>query len=611
MPLSPVIIPAVSSPIGWSDPFRSSVQPNQSRYCQPWDNNPDGPCKAIVFQLEFRKVGYDILEGNALVPYYTGNTTAVGVDQLIDSGAAFAAPPVLSAHIVVNNTDTTQSTATGTVSATSIDTNDDIFGAGTSGDAYAVVALRLPVGNVLYNGYTDSLRFSPFVGSNSVIIEDAFPNTTNRFVVEVDIEDYFGGDLTIVAGSYPVTFSVFDNTISGAKGNGTFSFYGVPSGVDLQLLDTSTESNYVITGVRVYYIARPEVVVYDGPTVIQVDTPNSYIHNFVSVTKLNPCDYADGCYQLYANNVNGLVGSVNFPQQSPPSWTITNLGTGWAFVANELVHTSGGGVGTNKASYKIYDTTSKDCNYVIFFSLDAAGDKPSVFIKLIDGTFVDVSAYISATAGPNYYINITGYNFLAVEFRGTEIDNITIESFNIYDTYYNQIGGYFTPSGNSEVAAFRIAPTFCTPVAELCVKDLGDEYILFRSEITNTGDIPAKKSGRWITAGATYTESLYVRSNVRFARYQDEDYDIYRNALGDGVVVYSDRVEVYECQVAAAPQWLHSWMSWAVRNAFTINGKAFYAPSGEYSPSWSRRSPDASAVFDVIEQSQNTKTTLC
>jgi len=596
-----------NSPIGWSDAHQSALQPKDSRYCQPWGVTPAGVEHDMRFQLRATKTGYDLSEGGAFVPYYTGVTTSVGASQIIDSGAAFATPPAQSQHIAVNTTTGEQTTldAPPVAGLTALDINDDIFDAGTLGNGYAVVALRLPIGSVLYNGTDETVAFSLFVSENSFIIEDFFPNTTDRFVVEVDIADYAGGVLEVLAGGYPVTFSALDQTAFGT-GNGTYSFYGIPSGLDLKIQDTSTESNYTITGIRIYYASVAEVYVYEDGVEIDQINPTQYIHDRALFT-VDILSYGIGCYTLYANSVNGLVGSSTFPLQVNPPWTIANAGTGWSFVANELVHTAAGGVGTNTATYVFEEILDGRCNYVIEFNI-SSGDIPQVF--LVTPAFdLNVSAYL--TTGTNY-INVYGMVTTGVRFELTEVDGTAIDSFNVYNTFYNEIGIYASPStGLVELTAFRVAPDFCTPQAFVCLPSSADGFVLYSSTITNDSASPVKKKDRWLPASADYTEYVWLPSNVRFGRYQDDDFETYRDSNGRGRLVYSDRVKVQECQIAPVPVWVHDWMSWATRNTFEVNGVEYYLIDGNYSPNWQRDSPNASAIFEIAKQNQDIKTTGC
>jgi len=75
--------------------------------------------------------------------------------------------------------------------------------------------------------------------------------------------------------------------------------------------------------------------------------------------------------------------------------------------------------------------------------------------------------------------------------------------------------------------------------------------------------------------------------------------------------VFSDPVRVNECQIAPAPEWVHNWMAWAIRNTFKVNGEEYYPLDGNYSPNWQRDTPNASAVFEIAQQNQNIKTTGC
>ena len=555
------------------------------------------------FQLQFSKVGYNLYPDYPQV-LFTGNTTSVGSFQLIDSGANFTSPPIQAGTLAVNVDTEEQTYATGLGGTTAINTNDDIFDSGTSGDEYKVFNLIL-LGSVSYNFDNNNVDFAPNNTANTLVIDNFFPNTTDRFAVEIEIENYAGGELTLSTGSYPGSPTAFDSVFS-AQGNGTFTFFGIPAGFDLFLLDSTGEANYTITAIRIYYAAKPEVFVYEESTEIDQIDPTEYIHNRALFT-VDILSYGIGCYTLYANSVNGLVGSSTFPLQVNPPWTIANAGTGWSFVANELVHTAAGGVGTNTATYVFEEILDGRCNYVIEFNI-SSGDIPQVF--LVTPAFdLNVSAYL--TTGTNY-INVYGMVTTGVRFELTEVDGTAIDSFNVYNTFYNEIGIYASPStGLVELTAFRVAPDFCTPQAFVCLPSSADGFVLYSSTITNDSASPVKKKDRWLPASADYTEYVWLPSNVRFGRYQDDDFETYRDSNGRGRLVYSDRVKVQECQIAPVPVWVHDWMSWATRNTFEVNGVEYYLIDGNYSPNWQRDSPNASAIFEIAKQNQDIKTTGC
>jgi len=596
-----------NSPIGWSDAHQSALQPKDSRYCQPWGVTPAGVEHDMRFQLQFSKVGYNLYPDYPQV-LFTGNTTSVGSFQLIDSGANFTSPPIQAGTLAVNVDTEEQTYATGLGGTTAINTNDDIFDSGTSGDEYKVFNLIL-LGSVSYNFDNNNVDFAPNNTANTLVIDNFFPNTTDRFAVEIEIENYAGGELTLSTGSYPGSPTAFDSVFS-AQGNGTFTFFGIPAGFDLFLLDSTGEANYTITAIRIYYAAKPEVFVYEESTEIDQIDPTEYIHNRALFT-VDILSYGIGCYTLYANSVNGLVGSSTFPLQVNPPWLLNNIGPGWAFTAGELVHTVDGPVESDEARYNLQANADINCNYVIYFRLATGSDKPVVYIDLPSTGPLIVSTYFGSVLGDEYYINIYGYNFNDIRFVASETDSVTIEEFNLYKTFYNEPGGYFSPDLTEYVAAFRIAPNFCTIAADVCVKELGKNYVLYESSITNGEFTPVKKKNRWLPASESYTERCFVQSNVRYARTQDDDFESYRDSDGFGRVVFSDPVRLNECQIAPAPEWVHNWMAWAIRNTFKVNGEEYYPLDGNYSPNWQRDSPNASAVFEIAKQDQDIKTTGC
>lgn len=603
-----------NSPIGWSDAAQSAFQCEDSDYCQPLAINTldfGAECLDLFFQLQFGKVGHDLLMGRGLDSYLTGTCTIAGVNQLIDTGAAFATPPVVTSSYVVNTATGQFAIINSVAAATALNIGADIFTVAEVGDAYALVDIRSIIGTTTPDGIS-SVRFAPNTGANAFQIFDAYPNTTNRFVVEVDITDYAGGKLVVQNGNGVAGFQSLDSAYT-ATSNGTHSFYGIPSvGTRLRIVDATEEASYTITGIRIYYTSIPRFRIFQDNTSIFSFDPYQYIHNR-ALFELLLCetDIAEsfaGCYQVYADNIAGLIGLSTFPIQTNPPWEFANIGTGWAFSANELVHTSGGSVGTNTATYNFTDNLSTKCNYVIYFQTDG-GNIPSVSLELTDGDLVNISAFLSG--GPDYYISFYGYAAKAIVFSATEVDNVTIQLFNTYNTFYNEIGGYFTPVSSGDVLQFRIAPNFCTLSALVCFARLDTKYVLFESTITNNSASPVKKKNRWLPASTTYTERCFVRSSLRFARWQDDDFESYRDSDGASRVVYSDPVEVKECQLFPVPASQHAWMVWALRNDFRVNGDPYYVIDGSYSPNWQRESTNASAVFEMAAQDQNIKTTGC
>jgi len=598
-----MITPTDSSPVPFSNDHYDRLNCIISDYSMPWL-----ALKEMVFQVKFEKVGFDIKSGAAIESIESGNTDLVGSFQLIDTTANFTNPPISIGDLVVNAS-TGQSSYVTIVSTTAITTSGDIFGSGTLGDEYRIYSIQLVLNNITWG--QSGFQFSPAAAAeNSLVIENFYPNTTNRFVVEVDIENYSGGALQVMGGTAPVSFSMLGESPN-ANSNGTWSFYGIPVGLDLKLIDLSGESDYTLTGLRIYYVARAVLDIYSGETLVDSISPSFNAHDR-STFKLG-MDYELGCYQFYLNNFNGLVGRINFQIQSDPPWSIDNVGTGWAFVANQLVHTSGGAVGTNKAAYLIdenFFTTTKSCNYVIFFTLEPLVDKPSVFILTNNGE-IDVSDYIPPSAGPSYYINIKGYEITGVEFRSTEIDNVTVKSFNIYNTYYNKAGGYFTPSGKELLSSDRIAPFFCTPFANIDLLDDMSEYVLLTGEIVNDFIIKETLS-RWLDTDEVYKEQYYVIANLRFPDYQDDSFDLSRNDFGNNKLLNSDRIIIYELQGRPVPQQVIDWITWAIRTKdFRINAKQYVSNSGSLSPNWDRFSSLGGFIIDVFEQNKILKIEKC
>jgi hypothetical protein len=589
-----------SPPIALGEVVDDCLDCYESDYCQPW---PSG--REMTFQVQYEKTGYDIL-GDVMEPLEEGVTTTIGSSQIIDGTANFTSPPILVNQLVAN-TDTDLGSKVDTVaSTTSVDIDDDIFGTGTLGDGYAISQVRSITGNVLYKkiGAEFQIEVSPTaIIDVDLVVMSAFPNTINRFVVEIDVANYVSGNFTVQSGSYPSTWSFFGEQQDTITGNGTYVYAGTPSNTALRIVDTTEQSRYTITGIRVYYTQRPEIIIYDEDGVeVQDYDPTEYIRNRANFEV--DWDFTEGCYRVYLDNFNGLVGRSNFPNSE--GWVFTNVNAnGWSISANKLIHVTGVNPGTDTAVWTLPEPAIADCHYVIYVNL-VAPDSPPLEIPTIsivtpDGD-VAVSGYIS-TSGNNY-INIYGYDFTAIKFSMPTDEAVSIGFFNVYNTYYLRPGGYYTPDGNESISAFQLAEDSCAPVAYVCVQTLDCDHLLFESTIENTDVNPRMINNRLIAAESTYYESMFVRASIRNARYETDGFQAYRTPEGRGRVVYGQRKKIKEVQLAAVPTWVHDWMTWAILNDFSIDNTEYVPVDGSYSPDWGRLSADASAVFEVYSQDQ-------
>jgi len=365
-----------NSPIGWRDQSEDNWTQCENTYSQAW---VDG--ETMRFQVVVGKIGQNILD-NPLVPYLTGTTTADGSSSLTDAGASFLSDPILSDHLVINVSESEQTLVNTVVSDAVISLDDDIFGTGTSGDTYELLLLRGLAGNITYNPTQNDLSFGPNVSANSFVIEDVFPVLSTRYAVEVDIEDYEGGSLNIQDGTFGGAFTDL-GTSPRATGNGTWTFYGIPTGNDLRIIDNSNNSSYTLTAIRVYETSQVKWYLTDSEftTEFANGTPAStkYFHDRCLV-EITP-SVADGKYGIQIEDTlltinGGYIRNTAFAGNEDFGWTITNTGTGWAIASNRLEHTAGGSVGTNYAEVELRKATSASCNYRI--SADVTGDSATV-----------------------------------------------------------------------------------------------------------------------------------------------------------------------------------------------------------------------------------------
>lgn len=577
------IFPVLNSPIGWRDQIEDVWTQCENNYSQAW---LDGD--TLRFQVKALKIGQDILEGNALLPYLTGTTTSDGSSTLVDTGATFTSTALGGGEIVTNVSAGTQSEVT-TVAATVLGLNSDIFGTGTSGDSYEIMLLAFPTGNVEYDYSLNVITFAPVPSiSNTIVLRDAFPTTSARYVVELDIEDYAGGELRVQSGSTPTSFSNFDVDAVIANGNGTISFYGLPVGNDMRLLDSSTESSYTITGIRIYETSQVKWFITDDEFTTEFDngtpTAGDYIHDRCLV-EITP-SLADGSYAIQIEDrlltINGgYIRNYQFPSNEDFGWTLTNTGTGWAIASNRLEHTAGGGVGTNYAEVELRKTTNAECNYRI--TATQTGDNPGVEGKQADGTYVSIGT-LSGT------LTFTGYAFTHIRFNMTEVDTGTLDTI-------------------------VLEPVLTCPDLEsypICVSAALDSSLLEFTSTISADAAESFKRDRWVGASTDYTETMYLGSNIRFARYEDPDGETYRDNVNANQIVFSNRIKVHECQLAPVPTWVHDWVTWAVRNAWTVDDISLYPYDlGSYSPNWEKRTGNAPVVFDVALTEQDIKGTLC
>lgn len=538
------------------------------------------------FQVVAGKIGQNIID-DPLVPYLTGQTTSDGSSTLVDAGASFASPPIYADHLVVNVTAGEQTNTASIASGTTLNIDDDIFGTGTSGNTYQILVLKGVTGLIDYNPATDDLTFNPRAGGNNFFaLEDVFPVLSTRYAVEVDIEDYEGGLLEVEDGTYGGVFTPL-GTSPKANGNGTWTFYGIPTANDVQFIDRSGESSYTITGIRIYETSQVKWYLTDSEftTEFANGTPAStkYFHDRCLV-EITP-SVADGKYGIQIEDTlltinGGYIRNTAFAGNEDFGWTITNTGTGWAIASNRLEHTAGGSVGTNYAEVELRKTTSASCNYRI--SADVTGDSATVEGKDADGNYTTLGT-LSTT------LTFTGGAYTHLRFSLTEVDTGTLD--------------------NVVLETVQICPDLES--YPICIADSLDASFL---EFLATVPGPSTTSrvlDRWIQLNNDYTEKMYIGANIRFARYEDPDGEQYRDSDGRSTIVFSERLKVHECQIAPVPVWVHDWITWALRSTLTIDAVEFYPFDLGYSPNWDKRTANAPVVFDVAEQEQGLRKTLC
>ncbi len=577
-----------NSPIGWRDLAEDTWTQCENTYSQAWING-----ETLRFQVKVLKIGQNILINETagttiLEPYKSGTSTSDGSSTLIDNTTTFNSPPTLADHLVFNASEVTQTTVfTAPTGTDTLALNADIFGAATLGDSYELIRLTGLIGNIAYNGNNNSVAFAPTAFEPFFVVQDAFPDITNRYIVEVDIEDYAGGLLRVQSGTLGGGYNTLGESPD-AEQNGTISFYGIPVGLDMKI-SGNVDSAFTVTGIRIYessqvkwYLTNSEFTTeYDNGTPLAAQ----YIHDRC-IVEITP-SVADGEYAIQiedrALSINGgYIRNYDFASNSDYGWTIVNAtSNGWTITSNELQHASGGGTGTNTAEVELRQTTETDCNYRISGTL--TGDGALVEGLQVDGTYVSLGTLTTT-------LNFTGYALTHLRFSMTEVDTGTIDDI-------------------------VLQPVLTCPSLEsypICIAATLDSLFLeMVGTIGNTGGAVLKKDRRLI-ALADYVEKMYIGANIRFARYDDPDGEAYRDSTGRSSVVFSDRIKIQECQLAPVPVWVHDWLTWALRTIYTVDGVELYPYElGSYSPSWDKRTASAPVVFDLAEQDQDIKSTSC
>jgi hypothetical protein len=568
-----------NSPIGWREQQESEWTQCENTYSQAWINE-----ETMRFQVVVPKLGANILTDDPLTPYLSGTTTADGSSSLTDSGASFLSDPISTDHLVVNVDEETQTLVNTVVSDAVVSLDDDIFGTGTSGDAYEFLAITGLTGNVSYDAGDNVLIWTPDTITERIVLEDVFPTTSDRYVVEVDIEDYTGGSLFVRTGTYGGAFEESDSPR--AKASGTFSFYMVPLGNDLELRDASNEANYKVTGIRIYETSIVKWYLTDSDFDTEFDSgiplSSAYKHDRCQVV-ITP-DVVDGEYAIQIEDrvlttEGGYIANYQFSASSSFGWTLTNTGTGWDISANQLNHTAGGGVGTNYAEVELRATTNADCAYRI--TADITSDSPTVEGKDADGNYTTLGTLATT-------LTFTGGAYTHIRLSLTEVDTGTVDNI-------------------------KVEPVLTCPDLEsypICIAETLDESFLeFR------GIVDFSRGGGFLLDRrafiGNYTERMWIGANIRFGRYEDPEGEQYRDANGRSTLVYSDRIKVYECQVAPVPSWVHDWITWALRGVFEVDRVEMYPYDLNYGPNWDKRTGNAPVIFDLAEQDVLLQKTLC
>lgn len=538
-------------------------------FCQEADIND-----VFAFQFKASTIGSELIT-EFFTPIRTANNTSVSAGQLIDAGANFSTLGVVGSFLVVNNTNNLSSYAIAPIGTTTLDLNDDIFG--TTPENYSIYPIRITGAWKFDNNNNKFYIDSPSGVSAVTFRNTAYIDSNKWYKVSLTVSDYVGGTLNVMLGT---------NTIGTITANGNYTFYGTPTGLNVDLsfeADTDFEggvSNYEALQLNQNYLIEirdlSDTLV---ASINHVETSNSLtIGNIVIVSNWAaqlPEDYC-GCYRFWIyDNVGCQLSNVL------PNGTFSNTDD-WLLTANvsisggELLFDNAREGDDNATSYLycgneaiVFDGTT---SYTVTFTINDYRDGGIYFIlgTTSSATYSNNGTY-SFTITPGIAFDSMFQIVSAVEGTSLDIDNISVT-----------------------VAYEDIVIDAKSECFHVCDQD---NCTILLSWTNNTNSF-----GYYYTGG--YTNYMRLNARIRNAKINDLDFEPFKNSIGIMSMPYYNGQKVEELAVSPIPEYMHNALAVGLSHRTVTIQDVAYIRTGAYTPDWTDDSELAKVVVEVAKINQ-------
>lgn len=527
-----------------------------------------------AFQFKASTIGDEIVQ-DFFTPVLSGTNTSVTTGELVDSGADFAASGVAGSYLVVNTTTNDSSYAVAPIGTTTLDLNEDIFTA--TPHNYDIYNIRIQ-GAWKYDNVTGDFFISTPTNNSTLTFRDtAFINTGNWYRVQFTVSGYIAGTLTVNIGN---------TTLGTISSNGTFTFYGQPTGLnpDLRFVTDAT-FDATIGDFDVYQLNqlyRIELrdlqdnliyTLYHTENSISLTMGNVVIRSdWADTIGENGCD----CYRfwIYDNSntqLSDVITNGNFTTNT--NWENTSP------INSDIGITSG---------VLRFETTS-DSNYDGVFQVLPQlinGVQYTLSFRILNrvsgGVFFEVGGTSTASYSSNgvYSIDITPSNILSPSIfirQSTSPTQLDIDNVSLKVKTDD-----LTVDGKSE----------CLRV---CNQDDCYTLIQWRNDNNSFG---------FFYGDSTYYHQMRVLGRLRSQKINDLEFNPFKNSIGQMGFPYYNGQKVEELAISPMPEYMHNALAIGLSHRTILIDGVPYTRAGGYIPDGNDDSELTKVVVEVAKKNQ-------
>jgi hypothetical protein len=538
-------------------------------FCQEADIND-----VFAFQFKASNIGSELIT-EFFTPVDSGTNTSVSAGKLVDSGANFSSAGVVASYLVLNTSDNFSSYAISPIGTTTLDLNDDIFSATPKN--YVIYPIRI----------TGAWKFTTlggkfYIDSPSGVSAVTFRNTayfdSNKwYKVSLTVSDYVGGTLNVFLGT---------NNIGTITANGNYTFYGTPTGINVDLsFEADADFEGAFSNFSAYQLNQNYLIEIRDlsdtlvASINHTETTDSLtIGNIIIVSNWAaqlPEDYC-GCYRFWIyDNVGCQLTNVlpNGDFSGDGGWTLTS---NVAITTGELVFTDATATTDSATNYLfcgndaiVFDGTT---SYTVTFTISNRTEGGVYFV-------------LGTTSSATYSLDGT-YSF-------------TITPGIAFDSMFSIVAAVTETSLTIDNVSVVVADEDLVVDAKSeCFHVCDQDNCTIKLSWTNN----TNSFGYYYESG--FTNYMRLNARIRNAKINDLEFDPFKNSIGIMSMPYYNGQKVEELAVSPIPEYMHNALAVGLSHRTVTIQDVSYIRTGSYTPDWTDDSELAKVVVEVAKVDQ-------